>query len=339
MPKKREVNKKPDRDYQIDLRRARLGPKPFRIGVSYYAARKEAYFTKLTIEENVRKLLMFAEVFEELRSLKRVKTTDPRHISELDIEAFLVWMMNQGLQNVTKRKYINLLNSYLGFFENHIIANMRRQNKLKFPLKTGKDVEYIEEDDLKKIFHRIKEYSGYNGTIIRGYISLIFGVAGRPKEIIKAIVQDVNLDEEMFYIRHPKGEGSWGKSEWVPIIRGDMVPWIKRFLEERATYLKVRGIESPYLFVNPDTGLPYVTNTIRRIKELIEEEIGIDFKLKDFRSTYATLTYRHAPEMKEAISKQMRHESSETTERYYISCDNREAAKRLKDEWKKSKIE
>jgi len=35
----------------------------------------------------------------------------------------------------------------------------------------------------------------------------------------------------------------------------------------------------------------------------------------------------------------MRHESSKTTEKYYISYDSKEAAKRLKDEWKKSKID
>jgi len=43
--------------------------------------------------------------------------------------------------------------------------------------------------------------------------------------------------------------------------------------------------------------------------------------------------------MKEAISKQMRHDNSKTTDKYYISYDNHEAAKRLKNEWKKSRIE
>jgi len=338
MRKKREIDKKPDRNYQADLSRLRLGPKPFRIGVSYYAARKEAYFTKLTIEENTRKLLMFAEVFEELRSLKRVKTTDPRHISELDIEAFLVWMKSRGLQNITKTKYISVLDSFLGFFGNHIISDMKRQNKLNFPLK-GTDVDFIEEEDLITIFRHINGLSGYSGTIIRGFFSLIFGIAGRPKEIVGALIEDVNLEDEIFFIRHPKGEGSWGKSEWIPIIRGDMIPRIRRFLDEREEYLKARNIESNYLFVNPKTLKPYSTNLIRRIKEKIEEETGIDFKLKDFRSTYATLTYKHSPEKKEAISKQMRHESSKTTERHYISYNNREAAKHLKDEWKKSKIE
>ena len=123
------------------------------------------------------------------------------------------------------------------------------------------------------------------------------------------------------------------------LIQCDMIPWIQRFLEERTAYLAAHKIETPYLFANPKTGAPYVSNTIRRIKEQIERETGVNFKLKDFRSTYATLTYKHSPEEKEAINQQMRHESSKTTERYYISKDRRDATRRLKDEWKKSKIE
>ena len=91
-------------------------------------------------------------------------------------------------------------------------------------------------------------------------------------------------------------------------------------------------------FCQSQTGAPFAANTIRKIKNKIEKETGVDFKLKDFRSTYATLAYKHAPEKKEAISKQMRHESSKTTDRYYISYESCEAAKHLKDEWKKSTI-
>ena len=335
----RKIDTPQDRNYNIDLCRARLGPKPFKTGISYYSVRKEAYLTQSTIQENVRKLLMFADIFEELKKGKRVQSTDPRHISELDVEAFLVWMKQNKLENSTKRKYISLLNSYLGFFGNHVISDMKRQNKLIFVTRAQEsDPDFIEEEDLKKLFSYVRNYSGYKGIVIRGYFALIFGVAGRPKEIINGLVEDIDLEEEVFYVRHPKGEGSWGKSEWIPIIRGDMIPLIRTFLNERAEYLISKGIESDYLFPNISTMQPYSGNTIRRYKEEIEAGTGIDFKLKDFRSTYATITYKHAPEMKEAISKQMRHESSRTTEKYYISYDNREAAKLLKDEWKKSKI-
>ena len=245
---------------------------------------------------------MFSDVFEDLKRQNRVETTDPRHISELDVEAFLIWMRQRNIKNVSKKKYLSLLDSYFGFFGNHIISDMRRQNKLNLPTKSQEeDVSYIEEADLKKIFDHIRDYPGYHGIVIRGFFSLIFGVVGRPKEIINGLIEDVDLENEQFYIRHPKGEGSWGKPEWIPIIRGDMIPFIERFLKERAEYLAFHDIDSNFLFPNPDAGRPYVPNTIRKIKSEIEEETGVDFKLKDFRSTYATLTYKHAPEMKEAI--------------------------------------
>lgn len=339
MTKKNGIEIDPKKNYYADLRSARLGPKPFRTGISFYVVRKEAYLTKNTIEENSRKLLMFADVFEELKKIKRVRSTDPRHVSELDIEAFLIWMKNRGIKNTTKKKYISLLDSYFGFFGNHVISDMRRQNKLNFPTKSQQnDVEFIEEEDLQKIFSRIDDYPGYRGIILRGYFSLIFGIAGRPKEIMNGLVEDLDLDGELFFIRHPKGEGSWGKNEYVPIIRGDMIPYLERFLKERKAYLDSINVQSDYLFANPQHGRAYSSKSIRKYKEEIENKTGVSFKLKDFRSTYATLTYKHAPAMKEAISKQMRHESSKTTDRYYISYDNKEAAKLLKDEWKKSRI-
>ena len=316
-----------------------MGSLPFKFGIQYYEVRKSAYLTSTTIEENVRKLHYFADVFKELYDQKKVMNIDPRHISEMDMESFLGYMKQRKLQNVTKKKYLSLLDSYLGFFGNHVIADMKKQDKF-INLQKGKkhEIEFIEENDLNTIFTFINKYPGYNGIIVRGYYALLFGIAGRPKEAIGGLVRDIDLTRDLFYVRHPKGENSWGRMEWVEIIRKDMVPIIEKFLIERAEYLEGRNCVSEYLFVNPNTGEPYSSNKMRLLKKKISIELGIDFKIKDFRSTYATITYKYNPEAKEAISKQMRHEDSATTDEYYISYDNREAAKRLKDEWKKSAI-
>jgi len=70
----------------------------------------------------------------------------------------------------------------------------------------------------------------------------------------------------------------------------------------------------------------------------IERLTRIRFQLKDLRSSYATITYASSPEMKDAISKQMRHTKSSTTEKYCIAYDQKKAANQLREEWKKTKI-
>lgn len=338
------TNRKPSdtaeiKDYNVDLRRVRLGARPFKAGIRYYEVKKQAYLTDTTIEENVRKLYYFADVFKDLKAQGLAKTTDPRHIGESEIEAFMIFMKKRKLQNSTKKKYMSMLDSYLGFWENHIILNMKKQNKFVSMSKGGSHIPtYIDEDDLRTIFGHIENYPGYNGIIIRGFFSLIFGIAGRPKEIIGALTLDMEIDNEQFYIRHPKGEDSWGMREWISITRKDMIPKLERFLEERKVYLESIGCQSDFLFVNPKTGQPFSLKTIRVIKENIENELDIDFKLKEFRSSYATITYKHNKGMKDAISKQLRHLQPSTTDKYYIAYERKQASKELSDEWKKSKI-
>lgn len=323
-----------------DIRKVGLGCRPFMGGIPYYQARKEAYLTDTTIEENVRKLYYFADIFKQLKAEGTIKNTDPRHIGESDIEGFMIFMKKNKLQSSTKKKYLSMLDSYLGFFGNHIISDMRKQNKFSAINKGDvHKIKYIEEEDLRRIFKYVDNYPGYKGILIRGYFALIFGIAGRPKEIISALISDLDLENEQFYIRHPKGEDSWGVREWISITRKDMMPKISRFLEEREDYLEDIKCQSEFLFVNIETGQPYSLKTIRKIKDSIEKELNIDFKLKEFRSTYATITYKHNKNMKDAISKQLRHYKPSTTEGYYIAYDREQAAKELSDEWKKSKIE
>lgn len=333
------VVRDPTKNYYADLRKVRLGSRPFKAGIMYYVVRNEAYMVENTIKENARKLYYFADVFLQLKHEGKVKTTDPRHMSRQEIEAFMVWLRRQNLQVSTRKKYISILNSYLSFWGNNMIGGMKNRHELSSILKGQEnDIQFIEQEDLQKIFDCIRTWPDYEGIILRGYISLIFSVAGRPKEVIDALVGDVNTNDWLYYVRHPKGEGSWGKKEWVPIIRADMHPIISRFLMERKVYLLRAGVRSKYLFVNVETERPYSLKYIRKLKHKVELATGVEFQLKEFRSTYATITYAHAPEMSGAISKQMRHSDEKNTRKYYIAYTNRQAAKHLRNEWKKSSI-
>ncbi|MDR0522808.1 MAG: site-specific integrase [Candidatus Methanoplasma sp.] len=326
-------------DYRGDPSRARLGSRPFMAGVAHYMAWSEPYLLESTIRENARKLYFFADELREMKRAGRVRTTDPRHMGPGDIEAFLVWMKRRGLSQSTKRKYLQILDGYLSAWGNRVVGDMRARHEFDHAFKGAKaEVSFIEEEDLRRIFRCVDEWPGYEGIMLRGCFALLFGVAARPKEVVSALVEDVDLDGGAFYIRHPKGEGSWGVREWVPIVRGDMLERVRRFVAERAAYLQSIGRDSPYLFANTGRGAPYTTNALRLWKAKVEAKTGISFALKEFRSSFATITYAHAPEMKGAISKQLRHSKEGTTEQYYIAYDKKRAAERLRDEWKKSEI-
>ena len=316
-----------------------MGSRPFAYGIELYRDRMLAYMSDLTITENCRKLRYFSDIFLELKKSGRITTTDPRHMGCREIEAFMGVLRQKKISSVTKKSYLKVLSGYLQFFENDIISTMKRTGNLSLVLKGSPNpIRFIRQDDLQKIFDAAEDITGYRGIMIRGFMALAFSVAGRPKEIIGMHIHDIDLENNKIFIRHPKGEGSYGKMEWISIVRKDMIPRIKEFLEERGAYLAKIGIESPYVFLNTQDMVPLNLKSIRQYKTEIERMTKIPFQLKDLRSTYATMTYAAAPELKDAISKQMRHSNTSITEKYYIAYDQRAAATTLHEEWKKTEI-
>jgi integrase/recombinase XerD len=70
------------------------------------------------------------------------------------------------------------------------------------------------------------------------------------------------------------------------------------------------------------------------IRQKVVEASGVDFKLKDFRSTLTTITINGDLSRLGAMSAQLRHESPNTTHKFYNKIERSVASKKLKDLWK-----
>ena len=108
----------------------RFGRRPFLYGISLYEERKSTFMSPVTVTENVRKLKQFERIFTEMKQKRIISTTDPRHIGEEEIEAFMGHMRRRELSVVTRRSYIKVLNSFLTFFNNDIIPVVYTQGSL-----------------------------------------------------------------------------------------------------------------------------------------------------------------------------------------------------------------
>jgi integrase/recombinase XerD len=144
-----------------------------------------------------------------------------------------------------------------------------------------------------------------------------------------ALYEDLNLNAMKFFIRHPKGEGTWGKPQYVSILRGDMVCFLEEFLDDRSKMIAEYGIKSNYLFVNPGTGLPYSENSMRFQKRKVEDLCGIRFQIKEMRPNFASVMVNNNLERLNLVSEQLRHATSETTRKYYAKINRDEAIQNL----------
>lgn len=325
-----------------DRTKIRLGRYPFLAGIKYYSEKKSIRFTVTTITENVRKLRYFSRAFEGLKVSGKISTTDPRHMGPDEISAFFVWMIkDRKLGTGAQGTYTKILKRYLEFWGNNIIEQMADDDEIVIKSSDGdNEVRALSIEEVREIFAAADTIEGYRGVVIRLLLALGLGTGCRPKELFGAEVNDINLEAETFFIRHPKGEGSWGVREKVNIIRKDLLIKIERELKNRAEHLKSVGVTSKYVFVNPKTGNPYTNHAMQNYKNLVEEKSGVTFRIKDLRPTLLTLLVGEDLSLLGAASKQLRHARTTNTEKYYLKIDKRRAVRSsLGDRWEKDVIE
>ena len=208
--------------------------------------------------------------------------------------------------------------------------------------KVHKRIRTLTVEDLKTIFVSLDTMPGWRGSLARGMCALYFATGVRPSELRRAELADLKLEKMQLYIRHPKGEGSWGIPEDVEIIREDMLPMIVRYLKEREAYLNKNGASKvkplfPCLNRNSKDGF-YSAQGFGRIKEKVVEVSGVDFRLKDFRSTLTSLTVNGDMSLLPAMSAQLRHSNMATTQKHYAAIEQGAAGRMLRSAWRNTPI-
>lgn len=317
-----------------NLQKLKLGRYPWAAGIKYYISRRELYLSSSTLVENARKLRMLGDMLEDLKTQGRVKTTDPRHISRTDIEALLIEMKRKRLEISTKEKYLALVNAYIRFFGNDAVERLRIERGRILPIKPQKKIQALSADELKDVFKALAEVGGHKGHTLRGMTALAFSAGTRPKETMYAQIEDLDLKNKRFYVRHPKGEESWASSQWVALIRGDMMPYLTNYVTYRSTF-----DAGSYLFINLDTKVPYAKNTISRWYRELSDVSGVKIRLKDLRSTLASLTIEGNLTRLKAVSLQLRHTKLSTTEKFYAKIRDEEVEEEIGNAWQDNPIQ
>lgn len=309
-----------------------MGRYPWRAGIKYYIARREAYLSSSTITEHRRKLVMIGKVLDELKKEGSVTVTDPRSISAGDIEGFLIYMKRKNLEITTREKYLSISASYLRFFGNPAIDQIRTEQGRILPPKPRKKIRSLTIEQMKAVFSALAGIEGQKGHILRGMSALAFCVGARPKEVMNAHMGDLDLERRTYYVRHPKGEEAYSRPQHVTLIRGDMIPILQDYMAFRS---KQSGA---YLFMNPDTGRPYSVNTIGRWYRELSEIVGFSVRLKDFRASLASITIEGDLSRMKAVSLQLRHTKISTTEHFYARIRDGEVEKEIGNIWQNNPI-
>ena len=309
----------------------------FNCDIEAYIADRIGFYQNTTLKEQGRKLRYFGQIFGDLREEGKIGTEDPAKIGPAEISAFLQHMRDKGIDVATQSKYIQVLNNYLVFKDNMIISKMKGSRR--FPSPAKKPIKSLSVDEVQHIFDTVQEMDGWTGTQARGIVALAFETLARPSELRLAQARDLDLTRGRFFVRNPKGKGSYASGQWVDLIRPDVRKLLWRYVDEREIYLAARGKTSPYLFPNILRPEGYFSsNAFRNKMRVISKRAGVDFSLKDFRSTGTNLFISVDKTLLNAMSAQLRHSDIGTTQRFYADIQSGHVADDLGDKWKKTAI-
>lgn len=305
--------------------------------IDEYLLSKEGVFVESTLREHRSKLIRFSKIFMEMRANGKITANVPAEIKERDIRLFVQWLRLHDIDPVTQKKYLQILNGYLLFNGNNSVSLFRSQTKWNSP---NKPIKVLSVEEIGKIFDTIDKMEGWRGSVARGMIYLAFETLARPTEIRTAFLCDLDMITHTFYVRNPKGKGSFASAQTLEMINPDYLPQLDRYLSERAAYLMKKGMDSNYLFPNLyyGSGGLYSANAQRELIREISHRSGVDFSLKVFRSTGADLFVSLDYNNLTAISAQLRHENLATTQRYYANIQKGKVNEQLRDAYKKIHI-
>ena len=291
-----------------------FGKHPLASAVKKYLYATEQYYAPITQAERRRKIRLIGEQMIALSAPQSPQKWNKEHV-----RAFIKWMNNRDIQNATQRKYLALLRDFMEFYGNNIFREMIAKKEIRIPQVPEKILTSLSREEIEIIHNATLTMTGWTGSVSR-LITMLYPYSGlRPSELRTLKYTDVDTKNWVITVSHPKGEKSNGKKRLVailPHVREDVI----QYLRERQLYLQKHGLPEtvePLIPTVRNAKVYYWSDAkLRKVKGKIQRLAGIEFKLKDYRSSFCQIAIDLGAELS-AVSKMMGHKTTKTTETYY----------------------
>lgn len=246
----------------------------------------------------------------------RVATTNPVDMSEDDIRVLAYYWEQRGLSSGYRRKLLTDLEAILAWSDNGALTKMRKSRTFRMPKAVDKAIMLPSPEQRELIRRAAESIEGWNGSVARFIVNVYPATGLRFNELRTAKVTDIEQSLKQMVVSNPKGNGSWAGADMAPILPSARQAF-EDYLAERKAYLN--GAETDILIplVHWDGRIAEFSMThYRRIKWMVQERSGVQFKIKDFRAIFIQDCIDRGIEL-QAVSKAARHATTKTTELFY----------------------
>ena len=295
-----------------------MGRHPFKEYADKYMESVRGVYAEETWKNRARRYNRMNNKLIELKEAGKITTTSPKSMTPEDVRVYILYCKErQSTADLVHE--VNALRKILNFADNHAVEVCLNHNPgLKPTFKGNRRKNVMSDEVYGMILEKSKTIDPTDFNKVRAYtlVLMCINTGTRNKEIRFAEVGDLDTRFWTFDIIHVKGEASYGLPRRVP-IPPEVRPIITNWLLLRQKWLADNSLDSPALFPSKSSDDGFLSgNSLRVIKHVVEEDLGIKFDLRQCRRTFGQ-RYLDKDLDIESVSVLMGHASTKTPEGFY----------------------
>lgn len=269
-----------------------------------------------------------------LKEEGRISTLSPAKLTEEDVKQFIIFRKGKENSNSDVNHDISALDNLLVYVGNIAVQRcLQKYPGLKPKCKQPR-LPPLPKDVYSRILEEYEARDSNNISEVRAFavVLMSIGLGTRNMELRLADVADLDTNNWVMYIKHVKGEDSYGEPRKVP-VPPEIRPVILQYLLLRERWLKDNSASSNALFFSFNGRAGHLSgNSFRDVKSKIERIIGRKFELRDCRRAFGQ-NYVDKDLNIEAVSVLMGHATTKTTEGYYCRKSQDDAMDQARKVW------
>lgn len=305
--------------------------------IQYLDAARGKY-APTTRADLTRRYRRMAARLARLKQTGEVTTTSPQRLTPEDVKCYITCRLdeNRGEPCEDLQRDIIAMRHLCSYCGNHAVESCMDRYPFLQPRVKRFRLESLNQKEFSQIVTAMAAAPD-DWNHVRGYAMVMLAICTgtRTREIQTTAVADLDTSAWELYIRHPKGEGTYGEPRIVP-IPPICRAIVCRYLQYRSGWAAThRCDEVPALFPavgsqRADGGMS--PNHLRQAIQIVRKESGVTFDYRKLRRTFGQ-RYIDSNLDLESLSVLMGHRTTKTTELYYARRRNAAAIQRAVDSW------
>ncbi len=266
---------------------------------------------------------------------EKVSSANPEKMSAEDILAYVNFLNSKGLKEKSISHNLSALNDLLSYAKNPAVLTFRVQYPFAIPKHRTIRLPSMEEGLFQKIIQNARRVDESEWNRLKAYalVVIALGTGMRNKELRLCEINDVFIDGSTIRAAHVKGEGTYGEPREIA-IRPEAQEILKKYLRARSRMVAEKSPGNLALFpALKGEGDGFLsTNSIEKLKRVVELETGSQFDLRMCRRTYAQKAIDEGVKL-EHVSRLLGHSTTKTTENSYCRVRQDVAIREAQKVW------